>query len=531
MKNILNNNIKYIIIVFIGAITIFIASNILNLNGNDNISLGVDNIVEEVDVLQGYNDFKYFTLQSEKNVNLSNDIYGHFVNNKIYFFIPPGINIKKMVATFEATTTDVKVDNDMQISGVTENDFSKTVKYVINGEGGTNTYYIECIQSDIPFIEIETNEKTPIESKDKYVKATMKISAEKNLRIVSYNDEIEIRGRGNTSWGMPKKSYKIKLKEKSPILGMQAEKDWVIIANYSDKTLVRNKLAYDLSKELGIKYAQDSEFVHVSINGGYNGVYLLTEPVEVSKSRVDIETFKDSKEDSESINRGYLLEVDARGDGDVFFDSGKGARVVFKNPKVPNEKQLEYIETYIGELEYILYNDDPEIKKRYVDYIDVDSFVNWYLVNEIFKNNDSVLYTSVYLYKDVNGKLNIGPPWDFDISAGNIEINNNDNPEGWWVKSSRWFNKLLEDKMFTDKVIKRFKEIEPILDKVPNQIDYYANQLDLAQKMNFIRWDILNEKVWSNPIVTGSYEGEIEYLKKWLIFRINWMKENIDSIN
>lgn len=335
---------------------------------------------------------------------------------------------------------------------------------------------------------------------------------------------MRIKGRGNSTWALPKKPYKLKLNTKAGLLGMPADKEWVLLANYSDKSLLRNALAFEMSRRVGMKYTPEWRFVELDINGEYLGNYLLVEPVEISDDRLNLKKLDPDDVSDREISGGYLLEIDRRSPIEDGFRTTKGICFHFKSPGRMSPEQSEYIRTYIQQAEDVLYSEsfaDPE--EGYAKYLDVDSFVNWYLVNELFKNNDAVFFSSVFMYKDRYGKLAMGPVWDFDIAAGNIDFKGNDDPKGWWVRKVRWFTRLFEDPSFEKKVRQRWIEMEDEIHGLPAFIDMQAKRLEQSQRRNFQRWDILDKVVWPNPPARGSYQAEVQYLKEWLAERGRWM--------
>lgn len=378
--------------------------------------------------------------------------------------------------------------------------------------------------TDLPIVRIVTEDRVPIVSKDDYVRATLTIdpngTTEQALSV-----PLRIRGRGNTTWGMPKKPYKLKLDEKAPLLGMPADKDWVLLANYADKSLLRTQVAFELGRRVGLAWSPRFRFVELFVNDAYMGTYQLGEGVKVAKDRVHIPELEEGDISGSALTGGYLLEVDERLDGDVYFRTRGGVPFVLDTPEEPTPEQRAYIEDYIQQAEDAIYGDnraDPDT--GYAAYIDVDSFVNWYLVNEIMKNNDAIFFSSCWMYKQRDGKLFMGPLWDFDIAAGNINYNGNDDPTGWWIRISPWISPLFEDPAFQARVKARWNELKAEqFDTILDYIEASAGSLTLAASNNFQRWPILDEWVWPNAVVTGSYEGEVQYLRDWLQTRIAWM--------
>jgi len=340
---------------------------------------------------------------------------------------------------------------------------------------------------------------------------------------------LDIKGRGNTTWGMPKKPYSLKLVKSASMLGMPSHKRWQLMANYSDKTLLRTETAFRLGNIFdNLAWTPRSEQVDLFINEKYYGVYQLTEAIKIDTNRVNIEKIKKS-----APNGGYILEIDVREGEEFNFTSTAGVVFCCSDPdkdldeKIPGENKtlFEKIKEDVQKAEDVIYSesfDDPETGYR--QYIDVGSFIDWYLVNELTKNNDAIFWASVYMYYDpVKQKYCLGPLWDFDISLGNIDYNGNDNPEGFWIKYSAWISRLFEDPFFVAQVKTRWNEKKSEVDGIFNFIDSRSEFISNAASYNFRKWPILDQYVWPNAVVTGSYSGEIEYLKSWLSERIDWL--------
>lgn len=380
-----------------------------------------------------------------------------------------------------------------------------------------------CVdKTEFAHIKIITENLDPIDSKEDYRNATFEIDADLVNPDWSTNLTGQIRGRGNSTWAFPKKPYKIKLSSKSSVMGMPSDKEWVLLANYSDKTLLRNMIALEMAKRLGMPWTPRYKVVEVTVNNEYQGVYLLTEQVKVAKNRVDIDEDND-----------YLIEFDIRGDGDNWFSSMANDTYVIKSPKTVSPEQIDDIRIYFSQIDQLLRGpdiDDPVI--GYSSYIDVDSFIDWYLVNEVLKNPDGADISSIFFTKKSGEKLKMGPIWDFDISLGNVYDMDISPPQGWWIRwHSRWFYYLFTDYLFEQKVMNRYKVFaEKGIDKesLLTLIDQKAESIQLAQERNFAKWDILNIWVWPNFAVHGSYQGEIDYLKDWLTQRMDWIDSKLN---
>jgi hypothetical protein len=305
---------------------------------------------------------------------------------------------------------------------------------------------------------------------------------------------------------------------------------WVLLANYPDKTLLRNHTAFEIGRRFGLSYTPRSRFVDLYLNDSYRGNYQLTEQIKIDENRLAIDELESDDLDQDAISGGYLLEIDGRSDPDPSFTTTQGVKFKIKSPDKGPEEQLAYIQNYVQTTENVLFSDsfaDPE--QGYARFIDVESFVNWYLVNEITKNTDAKFANSVYMHKPRGGKLTMGPVWDYDIGLGNVNYSPGEFPEGWYIREASWLRRLFEDPIFEQRVKDRWRTVQPELQEVLNQIDQQAATLDQSQRLNFGTWRILNKKVWPNPVQTGSYQGEVDYLEKWLSERIAWMDSELSQ--
>ena len=392
-------------------------------------------------------------------------------------------------------------------------------------------------EPDLPIIMINTfGQDIPDEPK---IAAQMAINYNEIGNVKKYFDSsyyykgnIGIEIRGHTSQGFPKKQYGLETRNDDgenlnvSLFGMPEQKDWILYAPFSDKSLMRNVIAYDIYRSMGY-YAPRTKFCQLLINGDYVGVYVFMEKIIKDVGRVDI-----SSPTTENFSGGYLLEFDGlnRVDStDLYFFTDKKQQIyTIKSPRKKNitVDQVAWIKNYFDDFEKTLFSDffiDPE--KGYYQYIDSPSWIDYILINEAFRNFDS-FQSSTYLYKEKDEKLFAGPVWDFNIAMGNTNYDNSNFTEGWLMDERYLPSRLLEDSLFMNEYKKRWKtlrENQLALTKILSLIDDYARLLDTAQRTNFERWPILGEYIWPNRFVGNSYEYEINYLKQWLKVRFSWI--------
>ena len=378
-------------------------------------------------------------------------------------------------------------------------------------------------------------------SKDHKVKANISVedpSGQYNLAEVSGG---EIKGRGNFTWGMDKRPYQIKLPKKTPLLGMESAKTWILLANHADPTMMRNKLIYDFANAIGLPYSPQSRFVDVRINGEYMGSYLVSEKTEVKENRVDL---KDPT--------GILVELDNNyGTAeDHYFRTTKGQDLFVlkdatKSDDIPDKGQeitgdlktgWDDMQKTINKLDSLLL--EPTINWTEVSkIIDVDSFVKYYFAFEIAENPE-IVKSSVFFYKDgVKDKLHAGPVWDFDSSLGQYDKSEHlgafTNSE--YVKNAQqlrkvgnqWFTDLYRSPEFAKRANELWTtQVGPEAFRLTSEIDAYKKVVANSAKANFSeKW----KNVLGGPtlLMKGegrtyktSFDAEVQYLRDWTNERV-----------
>tara|TARA_B100001057_G_scaffold46568_1_gene41514 strand:+ start:4821 stop:6191 length:1371 start_codon:yes stop_codon:yes gene_type:complete len=381
-----------------------------------------------------------------------------------------------------------------------------------------------------------------------------------------YNIGIEIRG--SSSQMFPKKSYGFESKNSDftddmdiELGGFPSEEDWILYGPYSDKSLIRNKLSFDLSNAIGFS-ASRTKFYDLYINEDIMGVYVLMEKIKRDKNRVDI-----SKTNEDSIDSGYIIKIDKpTGDGEscgTCYDESFSFRSNFDNkgnssdssniffiyhypkPDDITNDQKQFISSIIYEFETTLlsdYFDDPEI--GYDSIIDTDSFIDFFIVNELTKNPDGYRL-STYLNRNTMGKLRMGPIWDFNLAFGNVDYCDGMNPEGWVYNFNSicpsdfwqvpfWWERLMESESFKNKLKIRWetlRQAELSTSSIYNMVDSYTEYLTSNKSIskNFNKWTILGQYIWPNYFVGDTHESEIIYMKEWINRRIYWMDTMINN--
>lgn len=400
--------------------------------------------------------------------------------------------------------------------------------------------------TNLPTVTIHTKDAADIVEKEVYLKGIVSIISENGTQI--YTDSLDVRGRGNASWGFPKKPYRMKLYKKTNLLGMPAkEKNWTLINNYGDKTLMRNLLAFDLSRRMEMPYTSVGIAVDVVLNGEYKGTYQLCDQIEVASGRVEVEKMNENDVSLPNLTGGYFLEMDAYAYTELsWFESAqKKIPVTIKYPKddeiVP--AQTNYIVSHFNAMETALFGYSfANPTNGYRKYIDVPTFIRHFLVGEISGNTDT--YWSTFLYKKRNNDLfYVGPVWDFDLAYENDNRTYpiNTNPE--WIYSSKgsaangvrdFVNRIMSDSWYYQElrtVYAHYRDngkLHP--DSLLAVVNAYSSELNQSQQLNFKRWDIMNQVVHQNPRTYGSYEAEVENVRNYIRERIAWMDKKLNYV-
>jgi hypothetical protein len=260
------------------------------------------------------------------------------------------------------------------------------------------------LDTGLPVISINTHKGKAITSKENYITADIEIIDPNNSRN-NLKSSVEIRGRGNTTWNAPKKPYRLRFFEKTPLFGYEKAKSWVLLANYQDTTLMLNSIAFELGRNFDLPFTPHAVHAEVVLNGRYEGSYVVTEQMQTGGGRVDIQ------------DNGFFVELDTHYDEDPkFMTTILELPVMIKYPEdVTEDSGYDFVRDALNELEEALFSDTfPDNGWR--DLIDIDTWIDYIMINEITRNVDLQLPHSVYLYRDgVEGsKIKPGPLWDFD---------------------------------------------------------------------------------------------------------------------
>jgi hypothetical protein len=436
--------------------------------------------------------------------------------------LPYGTDISNLKATFTTNGGKVYVGNMKQLSGTTVNDFSSPITYrIVSKEGIEHSFIVTAYCFDLPVVYIQTPNQAVIANKVDWVKDS-RMTIQNNDGSVEELGSMGIRGRGNTTWYYPKKPYAIKLDNGQKVLGMPKHKRWVLLANWMDKTLLRNAVAFEIARKTeSLLWTPRGQHVEVILNGEHTGNYYLCEQIKIDKNRVNIVEMESNDTEGDAVTGGYIMELDAR-----FDEVNKFRSAIYNLPfmiKEPDEdilvpKQLAYIQEYVNQVEQKLQAEDFN---GVYDDIDANTFVDWWFVHELSQNAEPWHPKSSYMNKDKNGKLKAGPVWDFDWGTfipGATSFR---------IKNAIWYSHLFKDPTFVALVKQKWAYSKANFSTVIDFIDSQASVIKNSTEVNSQMWPIGQD---INGDESMSFDDAVARMKNAYQQRLQWLDEAINSL-
>ncbi|AEF82863.1 CotH kinase family protein [Leadbettera azotonutricia] len=433
-------------------------------------------------------------------------------------------NITQLKAAFitNDTANIVTVNGVTQASGLTGNDFRRDVQYTVSTPDGrkSKSYTVTLVSpqsTGLPVIKIDTQNYQEITDKEIYVKTNISVFDPNNTSYsfvhTGYGDEI--RGRGNVTWTQPKKPYRIKFGEKQSLFGLTAAKSWVLLAGYYGGVFT-DVVGFELEKRFNLPFYNHYTIVEVFLNGNYNGHYLLTEQVQVAKGRININDQED-----------FLVQIDAYYDEDPRFRTSKySLPVMIKSPELgtnANAAEYNFVRNPINELtNKMAQSTFPE--NGYRDLIDMDSFVNWLMIQEIVNNSECRGPNNAYMYKVQGGKISMAQPWDFNWAYG-ARVDDSEDDTGFYSIVDRclkhsFLNRFFDDPVFCARYKERWNEMYPSIRTIDAFVDVMAA---LVAKS-----DIENARCWHKADYWFA-NTEFAEMKAWLKKEIAYLHTEINK--
>ena len=388
----------------------------------------------------------------------------------------------------------------------------------LSDEIENNPYVISSIASvaytTLPTVYINTPDSVEIISKEDWIKkATISIVGANNENWNFNNVETSIRGRGNSTWNVPKKPYNLQLNKAREIMGMPAHKRWVLLANYYDDSFMKNEFAFYLSELFELDWTVHGEFVDLVLNGKYHGLYWLGEAIKVDENRININNGNQSMTDNE--DKDYLIEIDTYFDETVKFTSAihqmpymikNDDYMVDENDQITSggQARLERLQTKINNLEKLLYPhfyDSCDINclapdESYSKIIDIDSWAKLWLLNVIMFNFDFMTPRSAFFtFDSVNNIFKAGPVWDFDLSLPSPDTEWSWHYAEIWQWNGIYYNALLKSPAFVTRTKELWNKYHNLID-IEDVIESMRGKISTAAGYDFIRWWIFGYNDW-----------------------------------
>ncbi|MBP3541033.1 MAG: CotH kinase family protein [Clostridia bacterium] len=446
--------------------------------------------------------------------------------------------------------------------------------------------YVVYIGSKIPslFISLDPDDLIQIhESKNETVPAHLVAFRSDGTIELSQNIG-DMKTRGNTTRKYPKKPYQIKFEEKTDFFGLGKSKKFILLADYLDISLLRNRITYDMAVTSGLPYALSSLHADLFINGEYRGLYLLTEKIEIGDSSVDIHNLEKETEklnenpledyprydgdseglrnarwydipnNPEDVSGGYILETDKvfryNKESDAGFITTRNMAVYIKEPEYPSQKQVEYISGLVNSFHRAITEKDgidPQTGKHFSQIGDMTSFSKKYLLEEVSKNFDALLGSQYFFKEKGDDFLYAGPAWDYDLSYGNIRQEGFMKHSGGrhfylstYTTKEYWYNNLIKHEDFEQLVIDTYGDVfHPMLEVLLGireeagyeplkSIASYREEIEASAEMNFTRWLPGGIKDYYKG-AGFDFNSGVKYLTRFLELRLEfldreWMK-------
>lgn len=518
-------------------------------------------------------------LQTEEMPEILLSVEGENENTKVllwqsedgtgYFFMP-GYARNRGLVLEKADGGSIQIGSRHVKEGDVLLDVAEEETYQITyldrrGETVFSMPLVFLYSADLPVLSLTTKsgEMTAIEEEKGYEESGTVQILDLNGGELYEGTAESIRGRGNSTWGLAKKPFQFKLSKKADLLGFGEAKTWNLIANGYDETRLRNRIAMELAREIGMSYVPESQMIDLYINHVYYGNYYLSEKVEVDRERVAIRDMEETLSaaygvselgklksienpegtrkwtgavcEEEDLSGGYLLEreLPARYAGELSgFVTSQGDYYVLQSPRYASKEQVDYIADLMQEFQDAVSTEDgihPQTGKHYSDYIDMDSFVRKYLVEEISKNYDGGV-TSSFFYKPqdtVSDKIFAGPVWDFDVAFGNCNLDEiASNPVGITrlsdhVYGTEVFARLYEkEDFYSDMVMLYEQKALPYLKSLlAGGIDRMVAESRQSAELDSIRWENLENRYQYYK----DYDNDVRYLKYFIQERVSFL--------
>ena len=526
-------------------------SNKVDLNETDSVTTAdttSDTVTEETTEAQSPAaepaEIFSLTVPKENNRNMYETLTGKITDGEII------IEIIAPTDTYSLKNAHVSIEHSGNLyypvpGSETVDLTSPDCVFTVKNVDGKETRYkvvLKYGENTIPVVCIDTKDGKDIVTKEYYVDATISIDTAgvDGWYLSEGFEDLEptsmlIKGRGNSTWNWEKKPYKFKFDSKVSILGLEKSKKWVLLANYSDYSLMRNYITMESAKVLSNQLSPFSQYpVNLFVNGEYRGVYSIGEDHNVGTGRIEL------SDNNGLPDTSFLLEIGGYDEDEDILDKTvlytslvRWCSIESPEDNEITQEQADFIIDYINRTDAAVIALDG-----YEDYIDVDALIDWFIANELFYNLESCFNRSCFMTKEPGEKLVMGPLWDYDLAMGNL-YNDFGRYDIWACLAQEygyiydnWMCYLMEDPNFRAKLKVRWDEVKnELFDTAIGLIDRMGETLSTSAEYNFTVWNILGTRVVApqpkSIVNLKTYEDNVKYIRDFVINRWNWMDNNI----
>lgn len=389
---------------------------------------------------------------------------------------------------------------------------------------------MEDVNTNLPKVEITTPDQQEVTSKSEWM-AGAQMTIYNTDGSIDYQGALSIKGRGNSTWGFPKKPYALKLDKKNKILGMPKHKRWCLLANWIDRTMMRNEIAFEIARQMpSLEYTPHGQFVELFLNGKHLGNYYLCEQIKVDENRVNIAELDEDATSGLGVTGGFIMEIDAHFDEDFRFMSDR-AQMPWqcKDPDEVNDAQFEYIRNYVNEMEDALYDETRFANRDFTRYMDLNTFADWWLVHELTMNAEPQYPYSCIMHKDQDtaegiAKMKAGPVWDFDYNTFIPAYS-----QQFTIFTNVYYPRLFKDNAFRQLVKERWRAVRDkgLQTHICDYIDQIERQLELSDQLNAPMWPVTNN---INGDTYLGFHDAVQQLKKAFSQKYAWLDNAIENL-
>ena len=499
-------------------------------NVNDKTQKDIDNTQGQIDqALQDINKvtLAYFEfLHADNPYQLVEDVKCEIAGDSVVCWVPNIMPNKVLIPQFSYQGKNLTIGGKAVESGVTSIDFGKPQKLTVTSDLLSKDYTVYVYSyTGLPMVWLTTNNREDISVSDLVYEAKLKIV--ENARTRGAGDVIEANARlkaiGPLSWvsskldgssQMGKNNYRFTINAAYSVLDDPMNTTWELLSNAKDATMLHTQTGFHLGKISNLHFTPHFHFADLMLNERYFGTYLLGESIDYTNNRTGVES------------NGFIVKIDASNGRTYFKTDNLEQPVTIVSPTVfSGDEDYQFISNYVRSAESALFGSNfTDASEGWQRYLDMDSFVDWYLINEIAKNLDGDFGAECYMNMKRDGKLRMGPLWKMERSFGYGDSSTSD----FVIKNVKWYNRLFQDPAFVAKVKERFTYFYNHKNDILKEIDADVSYLRNAIPENNNKWEVFSGS--SADDVRKKYQKEVTTMKSWIEKRMDWLNDEISKL-